>query len=497
MAVIYTPSGQDSLTIGGTASTGPFPSYSIKRSITPSQDGTVVNNKYTITVKGTFIVPSSIDITESGAKQSAVHAKIIEKLQIGIQNNHNFGRLEIVPYGGQPNAFDFIDARLVDVDIPEPNPASAHNTTFEYTLTFEASIDASNRTPDILYLVDSIEESWSISLGQNVTSSPSIVSETEFDKTYNITHTVSATGRRRLDNSGNFDKSSWFEAKKWVTSRLVDSPASLIIEDFFGGDEFTTFLPRSFSDTDETTLINLNDYQFYNHIRIPQAGLTAGTYSVTETWDASPFPAVLNMEVSLEEDGNGVVTANINGSIDGFNVNGSQNRKIKKYDSASMFFNSFEANVYNIANHYFSQEYSTPLRRYPKSKNIGRNVTGGVITFSYSFDDTPELIQNTISSNLTISDNNELKNIQVVAIIPIIARRLGPIIQNMNTTKESTRTVAFSCVMQREHRDIKPSEARDLVLSYAPVSEAVYLQDIDDEWNPVDGSYSLTANWVY
>ena len=86
MAVIYTPSGQNPVTIGGTASTGPFPSYNIKRSVTPSQDGTVINNKYTISVRGSVIIPSSVDITESGARQSAVHAEIIKKLQIGIQN---------------------------------------------------------------------------------------------------------------------------------------------------------------------------------------------------------------------------------------------------------------------------------------------------------------------------------------------------------------------------------------------------------------------------
>jgi hypothetical protein len=495
MAVIYTPSGQNPVTIGGTAFTGPFPSYNIKRSVTPSQDGTVINNKYTISVRGSVIIPSSVDITESGARQSAVHAEIIKKLQIGIQNNHNYGRLEIVPYGGQPNALDFIDARLIDIDIPEPSDENAFNTLMEYSFTFEASIDASNRDADILFLVDSIEESWSINLGQGVTTNPDNVSGTEFNKTYSITHTISATGRRRLDNSGNFDKSSWYEAKKWVTSRLVDSPASSIIEDFFGGDEFTTFLPTSFSDISETTLINLNEYQFYNHLRIPQTGLTNGTYSVTETWDASPYPAVLTMEVGMEEDSNGIVTVNVNGSIDGYNVNGPQDRTIDKYDSAREYFAAIEPNIYNIANHYFSQDYQTPLRQYPKTKTIGRNVTSGIITFNYSFDDTAELIQHTISASVNISDDNELKNTQVVAIIPVIARRLGPIIQNMATTKESRRSVNFSCVMQRGFRDQKPEEARGFVLNFAPDNS--FLEEFNDEFDPISGAYQLTASWVY
>jgi len=494
MAVTYTPSGQNAITIGGTALTGPFPSYSIKRSTTSSQDGIVINNKYTITVSGTVIIPSSVDMTEPGARQEQVHSEIITKLQAAINTNYNYGRLEIVPYGGRPNPLDFTDARLIDIDIPEPSDENAFNTLMEYTFVFEAHTDSSNRKSNMPYLVEAIEESWDIVLGEDFTIDPADFTGTKFNKSYSITHNVSATGIIKI-NEGDFDKSSWYEAKKWVTSRLVDSPAATIVEDFVGGDKFTTFLPRNFSDEDENTLVNLNDYEFYNHVRTPQTSLTSGTYSVTETWNASPYPAVLSLDVNMEEDSNGIVTVNVEGSVNGQNKASCSDTFIDKYDAAKAYYDILEPNIYNMANHYFTQDYDTQLRKYPKAKSVGRNISQGIITFNFSFDDTDELIENTISSSLTINDDNELKNTQVVAIIPIIARRLGPIIQNMATTKESRRDVSFSCVMQRGFRSQKPQSAKDLVLSYAP--DNAFMEEYNEEFDPVNGNYQLNVGWVY
>ena len=42
MAVIYTPSGKSPVTIGGTLATGPFPKYSISRSVSSIGDGGVI-----------------------------------------------------------------------------------------------------------------------------------------------------------------------------------------------------------------------------------------------------------------------------------------------------------------------------------------------------------------------------------------------------------------------------------------------------------------------
>jgi hypothetical protein len=495
MAVIYTPSGQDSITIGGTASTGPFPAYSIKRSTQETKDGHFVGHKYSIGVRGTVIINSSVDITESGARQNSAHDIILNKLSI-VKNSLNYGLLEIVPYGGQDRPIVFLDAKLIDIDIPEPSDENAFNTLAEYSFSFEATLEGEDGTPE--FLLDSIEESWSIALDESYTVDPtSIVGQEKFDKTYTITHTVSAVGKPRMSTGGSFEQSAWNEARKWVMTRLVDSPATTIIEDFFGGPDATTFLPRSFSDTASSDLINLNDYKFFNHIRTPEADLVNGNFSVTETWSASKYPATLTLDVDSPEDENGIVNINISGTIEGYDVSSYSDQESDKFQAAYEYFKSLEPNIYNIADFYFKQFYPDgALRQYPKNKTVTRNITAGTITFEYSFDDTPELIPNTISNSYTIDDDNEFRDMQIIAIINVIARRDGPVIQNMATTKERRRSIQFSCVMQKNHRAQKPYLlVKDFVNNFKP--EGSYVDSITDNWEPITGTYSYDIAWVY
>lgn len=499
MAVIYTPSGQSPITIGGTTGTGPFPKYGIDRSMSSAADGALINNVYTITITGQVLSSSSVDITVSGARQSDLHAKMIQKLQLGITNKNNYGRLEIVPYGGQPYAFDFIDARLIKIDIPQSSEDNNLNILFDYTFTFEATIDASNRSPDNEFFVSAVSETWDVSLEADVNFADlSNITGATPNKIYKFNHNVSATGIRSSNSDGTFDKSAWSNAKDWVVSRLVDSPASSIVTDFLGGNEFTTFIPRFFSDTTDVIALDGSNYNFYNHVRTPQTSFIDGQYSISESWSASLSPYTVELEVGLEESENGNVVVNANGSIQGHDTNEFGNQKYSKMAGPETYLDFLESNIHNICNHYYQIEYPTgTLRTVYLSKSIGRNLSGGLITFSYSFDDTDQLIPNAISSGITIRDDNELRNVQITAIIPIIARLTGPEIQNMNTTKERRRSVQFDCVMKKGYRQTKPPEAKALVLSYTPVAEAAYLDSYVEEQSPTTGAYNISAEWVY
>lgn len=498
MAVIYTPSGKSPVTIGGTLATGPFPKYSISRSVSSIGDGGVINNVYNINIRGQVIIDSSIDLTVPGARQSNIHSKMIQKLQLSIDSNDNYGRLEIVPYGGQPNAFDFLDAKLVSVEIPEPSEDTSLTSSFDYNFTFEATVDASNRdVSDILWL-SSIEESWDVSLSDDSSAqNTSSIQTGDYHKSYSVTHSVSATGKRSVDSSGNFSNSAWYHAKEWVKTRLVDTPADAIIEDFFGGSDFTEFDPKFFNDTADAIAIDLSGYQFYNHIRIPQSNLTGGTYSVTETWEASLSSASLELDVSIQEDQNRIVQVSVDGSVTGRNTEEYSSKLISRYQSALNYYQILEPNLYNIANFHYSNSYSNTLREIPLSKTIGRNTRNGTISFNFTYDDSPQLIPNTISSGIKVTDNNELRDVRTVAVIPIIAKLTGPEIQNMNTTPERRRSLQFDCVMDRPFRTTKPAEARNLVATYAPQGDNVNVQNFVEDFDYITGAYSLSVEWVY
>lgn len=498
MAVIYTPSGESPFTIGGTTGTGPFPKYSIRRSINTSADGTLINNVYNISISGRIVSSSAVDITVSGARQSDLHDKIIQKLQLGINEKKIYGRLEIVPYGGQPHAFDFIDARLINIDIPTTDDSNSLNLFAEYNFEFEATTDASDRTPDELYHVANVSETWDLALedGVNFDDLSNINSGTP-SKIYRITHNVSATGIRSSNSDGTFSKSAWANAKDWVVSRLVTSPGSVISTDYFGGSEFTSFNPQYFNDTTTAIAIDASSYNFYNHVRTPQTSFSDGQYSISESWIGSLHSQQLDLEISLEESQNGIVTVTANGNIIGFDSNSFSNKKYNKLSNAESYLDFLESNIYDICNSCYSNSYGGTLRNIYLSKSIGRNISSGNITFNYSFDDTTQLIPNAISSELKIHDDNRLRTVNITAIIAIIAKSTGPEIQNMRTTKERRRSVQLDCVMKREYRSSAPSEGRDIVLSYAPVSDATYIDSETEDFSPTTGSYTLSIEWVY
>lgn len=497
MAVIYTPSGQNPITIGGTNATGPFPAYSISRTTNPIGEGYLINNIYSITIEGSILINASIDPTVSGAVQSDLHRQMIAKLQTGIDNGNNLGRLEIVPYGGQPNAFDFIDARLVRVDIPKPEEDDSLNSSFSYVFEFEATVDASNRDITNELWLSSIEETWDVTPNDTVSFENQLQTENgRAGKTYSINHTVSATGRRSVDSLGNFDSSAWKEAKEWVKSRLVDSPAIIIASDFFGGPDYTLFNPLYFNNDNDVLAVDLSDYNFYNHVRIPSVNLVAGSYTITESWTASLSSATMDFNVDMEEDSNQIVNVSITGSIQGYDSAGYGDKFVDKYTNANNYFKIIEPNLYLTAQYHYLDSYSRTLRSVPLSKSIGRNIGAGSITFSVSYDDADELIENAISSNVTCRDDNQFRDVRITAIIPIISKLTGPEIQDMNTTKERRRSVTVDCVMQRDFRTEKPAQARELALSYKP-DENAKIDSYTDDFDNGSGTYSLSIEWVY
>jgi hypothetical protein len=229
MALIYTPKNETAITIGGTTATGPFPSYDISRELIFSGDDIHLGNRYTISVTGTVL--ASGDITTAGLRQSNLHAEIITKLQTIQGTNNAVGKLEIVPYGGQPNTIEFSDAKLTSISLPSPSDESAGVQTNEYSLEFEAYEDISNEGgQQFTYRLKSANESWNFEpIDQFSYDSDHDISGTKY-KTYNVTHDVSAEGANKYAADGTLSTNgaAWRQAQLWVISRfnptLADRP---------------------------------------------------------------------------------------------------------------------------------------------------------------------------------------------------------------------------------------------------------------------------------
>ena len=92
---------------------------------------------------------------------------------------------------------------------------------------------------------------------------------------------------------------------------------------------------------------------------------------------------------------------------------------------------------------------------------------------------------------------------QQVAVIPILFKSDGPILQDIATTKERKRTVQLDVTLKQGFRDPNKSPASScypIVAAYKPASNntnSVYVQNFTDQWDWANGKYSLTVDWIY
>jgi len=495
MAVTFNPVGGDSITIGGTAATGPFPKYSVSTERVEASDGTLIDMIYSISVTGQVI--ASGDMTTAGARQDSLHAAMIAKLA-AMENEVPVGTLEIVAYGGLSNVLQFNDATLTGISFGEQDDDTAGTQVGDYTFEFTAHKRSSTKTGSS-YSLASAEESWDISenaeryyVSNDFTNLPS--------KTYTITHTVSATGYNKVTDT-TFNDSGWAQAKDWVLSRLVTTPATAITQNVAGKERFTDFQGIYMGES-SSDFIDLGTDSAYNHSRVAQSDLPGGSYSITETWYISKLAVTHDFDMSLDTGEDGITNVTVNGSIQGLNTSSFATRSEDKITQAEGVLDNCLTQTYGLANTFYQTVVtSTPscplaLNTSEISKSVSKNRTTGAITYSLSYNDKGSTSANTITENLQISDDNEDQSNNVVAIIQIIGKTDGPIFQNMGTTTERKRSASLEWTMDVCNRSSKPSvDALAAVNAYKPAG--AYQLSKSESWTPSTGGYSLSIEWTY
>jgi len=551
--ILYTSNQSDrtKIVIGGVSTMpgdstggviGPMPRYSINRENLSTGDGTFMGTKFTISVTGTAIIQSSDDsqdITIKGQRQSRVMGEGITLMQALREQfpNQGTGKLEISPYGGLSNIMVFDDAKLLSVDLPEQNEESAGVQTLEYSFTFEAYEEDSNNTntgttgrpvkPS--YKLSSVDESWELSEADSFFYELDAPNEENdnLHKVYTLTHTVSATGLKKYERPGTIalDGEAFRQAVLWVKTRLVKDPTIDIEKDLMGDDTFfkSKFLPIEMNmpetTRDEPDELGFNlkrggvsaegqppAYKGYNHTRSVSSDQNVGSYSVTDTWTISQigFESNHSLEFNFEGDinaqGNSVT---VNANFQGLSTLTSDKTKTNKYAGALKTFNKVKPLIPALALKVYedsggSLALNTDLKL---SESVGHNKVSGTITYSVSFNDYDKPnTENAISESLTINYNNDGGEQRLIAILPIIGRANGPIIQDIETTQISSRTIALDIVMKRGFG--KP----DGVISVTPYRPEgwdatedvhVFLTSSTESWNPQTRAYNKSETWEF
>ena len=517
--------GTSALTSGTKGLVGPMPRYSINRENMSTGDGTFMGTKFTINVTGTAVINSvddNQDITIKGQRQSRVMGEAITSLQMLREQfpNQGTGKLEISPYGGLANIIVFDDAKLISVDLPEQTEESSGVQTLEYSFSFEAYEEDSNNTntgssgrpvkPS--YKLSSVDESWELSEADGFFYQSDAPSEANnnLHKTYTLSHTVSATGLKKYSSPGVLatDGEAFRQAVLWVKTRLVSDPTVEIIEDLMGDTTFFTskFLPIEMNKPGATEDLGFNlksgtpAYKGYNHTRSVSSDQNVGSYSVTDTWVISQesFESTHSLEFTFEGGASAEgATLTANATFQGLSTLTSDSTKVDKYAGALKTFGVVKPLIPSLAKKVYEDSgggfsLNTDLKL---SESVGHNKVAGSVTYSVSFNDYDRpKITDAVSEAVSINYNNDKGEQKLIAILQVIGRASGPIIQDIQTTQISSRTITVDVVMKRGSG--KP-DGEAAISTYRPTGANTFLTASTESWNPNTRAYNKSETWEF
>ena len=575
---------------------GPFPRYTIGREIM-RQDSIVLNQKYTISITGVALITTAASMLVEGKRQEQVQ-KLMKQL---LDNDARFGLLEIVPYGGlSGQKLSFPDARLLSINLPEADEASAGVQNQGYTVSFEANQLYSGtgevEQEDDIYGVSDVQESWDVSVNDNAygLEYPDLKSTAYQYRTFNVNHTISATGFDTYvpagaessegagDGTAQTVKRGWENARDFVEGRSVDTLKSVtsVVDgvstttgshprdmnplikntDYTAGkgvvvggakaggndgvrpagnNSKVTALDLPVEDTATDTFPDPGSpcspvagakpegkWNSYNLVRQKTYDISSGGYSINESWVVGHFAATHTIEFSFSGD----VSAEFNTVDVSVTVNGFENVMTPvydgvykgrlegsktKYQNALTSFKILQGRIAQAASCFYDDNKvrwgitdvtnagDHLLRSFSRSYSEAHNELDGVITFNTSYDDTKVCNASVLDESISLSYNNTDGGNQIIVLHPIIARADGPIIQDMSTTNERTLSVTVDWVMLKDKRADKP-DGMDTVEFYVPkqagtttIVEHMYRRSKTESWNPKNGQYNLTVEYVW
>lgn len=366
--------------------------------------------------------------------------------------------------------------------------------------------------------ISDYSEDWSIEVDDAVAES------IDLPRTYRITHNLSATGKTHHGpkNAGdpyNIEtKPAWKQAQNFVLSKLaVNQPVS--------GLPYPNILGNIGSGT-----INLvNTYRGFNHVRNEQVGVSNGTYAVTETWLLASGTAYesYNLSISSSSD-NPFISVSIDGNIKGlseynpgsFGGTVSSSGKLSAYDNALRKYHQISnsgnfglsSDIYKRANN----SVAVQLNSQPRSISIGANQVAGDLTYNLQFDNRPtNIISGVLAESIQINDTYPG---DVFAIIPVIGRKTGPVLQYIGGRTEYKRDLSINLTldytkvpygstrnsfMLQKPSLVEPmaSQIGSLISEVSPAKEPgirkYFISPPTEQWNPKEGTYNLNISWTY
>ena len=333
-----------------------------------------------------------------------------------------------------------------------------------------------------IYLQE-VDEDWGLEFNEQPENEGSAHS-------FRLSHNVSAVGKQAYDATGLISE-PWKQARRWVSPRLgidnnfLHATSGLNLPAYYGG---------------------------FNHARNENTNEQNGSYSVSETWVISSGNIFEDFTVSTStanEDAK--TTVSIEGQITGMDTRNSDFEVITtKYSAATTKFDAI--NPTTIFTRASSYSGIASLNSSALSTTIGRNPVAGTINYSFGYNDRPgTCIAGALSEQISIVDVDPA---DVFATVPVMGRNAGPILQNISTKTESTRTVSIDVTVAASEEcpnsvsnvanmlSDSPSSAVDTIIQafedhLVANQDQVFKNQDTNTWMPWDGKYSRTVGWTY
>jgi hypothetical protein len=426
--------------------------------------------------------------------------------------------------------------RVVSIDFTE----GSYVTTCQYTITLEADLLLRENTGDDEDAFVDIEGTFAntgalrkadTTLAQLLDSSGTFFIEdyneewnleaddaqgesVDNPRSYRISHNLSATGKTAYSFDGQIHKPAWEQAKNFVISRLSSNPNAAY--------------PNVAGQLGSGTLNLVASYGGFNHIRTEQINVSAGSYSVTENWVLSSGVSLENYSMSTTASNSApFISVSIDGTIKGLSnippslygdpqltaVSGAYANALRKYNQVS---NSGQfgltSDIYKRANNLVAVQ----LNSQPTSLTLATNQFTGDITYNVGFDNRPtNIVSGAVSEVIQINDTYPG---DVFAVIPVLGRKTGPILQYVGGRTEYRRDISINLIMDYtkvpygdDRRSLllkKPSmveptasQIAALLNELSPKNEPgvrkYFVSAPTESWSPKEGSYSFNISFTY
>jgi hypothetical protein len=329
----------------------------------------------------------------------------------------------------------------------------------KYTITLEANAITVNGIEigedDFDQYISTASESWSFETDEETPES------VELNRTYRLTHTLSAKGKVHYDETGAQIREPWEQARAWVLPRL-------------GLDSAVVF---------SSGVHNLPSYYGgYNHVRTSQTDKIGGNFSATEAWILASGAALEDFTVETSTNSeDGKTRVSINGSIKGLEVrNGDFQVTSSKFVNADSKWSGVYPILISRAQNYSNKT----LNIIPLGSTVGKNPALGIITYGFEYDNRPSnVLTDSVSEVISLEDNFD---VDAIAVIPILGRVAGPLIQDLNSHRENARTLNIEVVYDPEILNTGNIVTR--FVTNNPIVKEPYkteIQSIVDAVNPV------------